>query len=103
MSPRLLALYTHLEVWLFLASPRFLWQAVQQLRVFMLRSMESSMYAPLTDRVGRLCDASALIISGSATTEQVLAVLLVIAVHTAYVGLLMKPVHRRATIRPDTQ
>ena len=95
--------YINLEVWLFFASPCFLWQAVQQLRVFTLRSMESSMYAPLTDRVGRLCDASALIISGSATTEQMLALLLVIVLQVAYIVLLMRFVHHGATIRPDTQ
>lgn len=61
------------------------------------------MYAPFTDCVDRLRDAYKLIISGDATTEQMLALLLVIVLQTVYVVLLMRFVHRRATIRPDTQ
>ena len=98
--------YINLEVWLFFVTPHFLWQAIQKKRASTLRKLENSqppMYAPFTDCVNRLRDAYMFIISGDATTEQLLAVLLVIAVHTAYVGLLMKSVHRRATIRPDTQ
>lgn len=106
MSSRLIALYTHLEVWLFLASPRFLWQAVQQLRVFTLRKLEyfqPPTYAPFTDCVDRLRDAYMLVISGSATTEQMLALLLVIVLQSVYIVLLMRFVHHRATTRPDTQ
>lgn len=92
--------YVQLEVWLFFVAPHFLWQAIQEKRASTLRKLENSqpqMYAPFIDCVDRLRDAYVLIISGDATTEQLLAVLLVIAVHTAYVGLLMKSVHRRAT------
>ena len=98
--------YINLEVWLFLVAPYFLWQAIQEKRDSTLRRLEyfhPPVYAPFTDCVDRLRDAYMLIISGDATTGQILAVLFVIAVHTAYVGLLMKSVHRRATIRPDTQ
>jgi hypothetical protein len=105
MVSLLLRWYVQLEVWLFFVSPHFLWQAIQEKRASTLRRLENSqpVYAPFTDCVDRLRDAYMLIISGDATTGQILAVLFVIAVHTAYVGLLMKSVHRRATIRPDTQ
>lgn len=106
MSLLLLRWYVQLEVWLFFIAPHFLWQTIQEKRASTLRKLKNyqpPIYASFTDCVDRLRDAYMLIISGDATTEQILAVLLVIAVHTAYVGLLMKPVHRRATIRPDTQ
>lgn len=98
--------YINLEVWLFFVAPHFLWQAIQKKRASTLRKLEyfqPQMYAPFTDCVDRLRDAYMLIISGDATTEQMLALLLVIVLQTAYVGLLMRFVHRRATIRPDTQ
>ena len=53
------------------------------------------MYAPRADRMDRLCDALALIISGTATTEQMLALLFVIVLQAVYVGLLMRSVHRQ--------
>lgn len=106
MISLLLRWYVQLEVWLFFVAPHFLWQAIQEKRASTLRKLENYQpptYAPFTDCVDRLRDAYMLIISGDATTGQILAVLFVIAVHTAYVGLLMKSVHRRATTRPDTQ
>jgi len=106
VSSWLLALYTRFEAWLYLVAPSLLQRAVHQLRAVALDIMISAqhpMSAPIADRMDRLLDAYMLIISGGATTGQILAVLFVIAVHTAYVGLLMKSVHRRATIRPDTQ
>lgn len=97
--------YINLEVWLFFVAPHFLWQAIQKKRASTLRKLEyfQPPYAPFTDCVDRLRDAYLLIISGDATTEKMLALLLVIVLQTAYVGLLMRFVHRRATIRPDTQ
>ena len=98
--------YINLEVWLFFVAPHFLWQAIQKKRASTLRKLEyfqPPTYAPFTDCVDRLRDAYMLIISGSATTEQMLALLLVIVLQTVYVVLLMRFVHRRATIRPDTQ
>lgn len=106
MSLLLLRWYVQLEVWLFFVAPHFLWQTIQEKRASTLRKLENyqpPMYASFTDCVDRLRDAYTLIISGDATTEQILAALLVIAVHTAYVGLLMKPVHRQRDNRPDTQ
>ena len=106
MSSILLRWYVQLEVWLFSVAPHFLWQAIQKKRASTLRKLENSQpptFPPFTDCVGRLCDAYMLIISGGATTEQILAVLFVIAVHTAYVGLLMKSVHLSRDYRPDTQ
>lgn len=98
--------YINLEVWLFFVAPHFLWQAIQKKRVSTLRKLEyfqPPVYAPFTDCVDRLRDAYMLIISGDATTEQMLALLLVIVLQTVYVVLLMRSVHRRATIRSDTQ
>ena len=106
MSSRLLALYTRFEVWLYIMAPRVLWRAVHQLRAIALDIMISAQhptYAPRDDRMDRLRETYMLIISGSATTEQLLALLLVIVLQTVYIGLLMRFVHRRATIRPDTQ
>lgn len=102
----LLALYTRFEVWLYLIAPRVLWRAVHQLRTVALDIMISAqhpMYVSRADRMDRLRETYTLIISGSATTEQLLALLLVIVLQTAYIGLLMRFVHRRAIIRPDTQ
>ena len=83
--------YINLEVWLFFVAPHFLWQAIQEKRASTLRKLEyfqPPMYAPFTDCVDRLRDAYMLII---------------IVLQTVYVVLLMRFVHRRATIRPDTQ
>ena len=98
--------YINLEVWLFFVAPHFLWQAIQKKRVSTLRKLENYQpptYAPFIDCVDRLRDAYVLIISGDATTEQMLALLLVIVLQSVYIVLLMRSVHRRATIRPDTQ
>lgn len=97
--------YINLEVWLFFVAPHFLWQAIQKKRVSTLRKLEyfQPPMAPFTDCVDRLRDAYTLIISGSATTEQMLALLLVIVLQTVYIVLLMRFVHHRATTRPDTQ
>lgn len=106
MSYRLLALYTRLGVWLYLVAPSPLLRAVHWLRTVALDIMISAqhpMYASHADRMDRLRDAYMLIISGSATTKQLLALLLVIVLQTVYIVLLMRFVHRRATIRPDTQ
>lgn len=106
MSSRLLALYTRFEVWLYIMAPRVLWRAVHQLRTVALDIMISAqrqMYVSHDDRMDRLRETYMLIISGSATTEQLLALLLVIVLQTVYIVLLMRFVHRRATIRPDTQ
>lgn len=106
MSYRLLALYTRLGVWLYLVAPSPLLRAVHWLRTVALDIMISAqhpMYASHADRMDRLRETYTLIISGSATTEQMLALLLVIVLQAVYVGLLMRSVHRRATIRPDTQ
>lgn len=65
--------------------------------------LSAPVYAPFIDCVDRLRDAYVLIISGDATTEQMLALLLVIVLQTVYVVLLMRSVHRRATTRSDTQ
>lgn len=106
MSSRLLALYTRFEVWLYIMAPRVLWRAVHQLRTVALDIMISAqqpMYVSHDDRMDRLRETYMFIISGSATTEQLLALLLVIVLQTVYIVLLMRFVHRRATIRPDTQ
>ena len=106
MFSGLLALYTRFEVWLYLLAPRVLWRAVHQLRTVALDIMISAqhpMYVSRADRMDRLRETYKLIISGSATTEQLLALLLVIVLQTVYVGLLMMSVHRRATYRPDTR
>ena len=106
MISLLLRWYVQLEVWLFFVAPHFLWQAIQKKRASTLRKLEyfrPPMYAPFTDCVDRLRDAYMLIISGDATTEQLLALLLVIVLQTIYVVLLMRCVHHRATIRSDTQ
>lgn len=106
MSSRLLALYTRFEVWLYIMAPRVLWRAVHQLRTVALDIMISAqhpMYVSHDDRMDRLRETYMFIISGSATTEQLLALLLVIVLQTIYIVLLMRFVHRRATIRPDTQ
>lgn len=98
--------YINLEVWLFFVAPHVLWQAIQEKRASTLRKLEyfqSPMYAPFTDCVDRLRETYMLIVSGHATTEQLLALLLVIVLQTVYVVLLMRFVHHRATIRPDTQ
>ena len=97
--------YINLEVWLFFVAPHFLWKAIQKKRASTLRKLEyfQPMYAPFTDCVDRLRDAYMLVISGSATTEQLLALLLVIVLQSVYVVLLMRFVHHRATTRPDTQ
>lgn len=106
MSSRLLALYTRFEVWLYLMAPSVLWRAFHRLRAIALDIMISAqhpMYVSHDDRIDRLRETYMFIISGSATTEQLLALLLVIVLQTVYIGLLMRFVHRRATIRPDTQ
>lgn len=106
MISLLLRWYVQLDVWLFFVAPHFLWQAIQEKRASTLRKLENShppVYAPFTDCVDRMRDAYMLIISGDATTGQILAVLFVIVLQTVYVVLLMRFVHRRATIRPDTQ
>lgn len=98
--------YINLEVWLFFVAPHFLWQTIQEKRASTLRKLENSqppMYASFTDCVDRLRDAYMLIISGDATTEQMLALLLVIVLQSVYIVLLMRFVHHRATTRPDTQ
>ena len=106
MSSLALRWYINLEVWLFSVAPHFLWQAIQEKRASTLRRLENSpppMYAPFTDCVDRLRETYVFIISGSATTEQLLALLLVIVLQTIYIGLLMMSVYRRATYRPDTR
>lgn len=106
MSSRLLALYTCFEVWLYLMAPCVLWRAVHQLRAIALDIMISAQhpqYAPRADRMDRLRETYMLFVSGSATTEQMVALLLVIVLQTVYIVLLMKSVHRRATYRPDTR
>ena len=106
MISLLLRWYVQLEVWLFFVAPHFLWQAIQKKRASTLRKLEyfrPPMYAPFTDCVDRLRDAYMLIISGDATTEQLLALLLVIVIQAVYIVLLMRFVYRGATIRPDTQ
>ena len=98
--------YINLEVWLFFVAPCFLWQAIQKKRASTLRKLEyfqPPLYAPFTDCVDRLRDAYMFIISGDATTEQMLALLLVIVLQTVYVVLLMRFVHRQRDNRPDTQ
>lgn len=103
MSSWLLALYTRFEAWLYLMAPRLLWRAVHQLRAVALDIMISAqhpMYAPRDDRMDRLRETYMLIVSGHATTEQTVAILLVIVLQTVYIVLLMKPVHRRTTIDP---
>lgn len=98
--------YINLEVWLFFVAPHFLWQEIQEKRASTLRKLENfqpPMYAPFTDCVDRLRDAYMLIISGDATTEQMLALLLVIVLQTVYIVLLMRFVHRQRDNRPDTQ
>lgn len=98
--------YINLEVWLFFIAPHVLWQAIEEKRASTLRKLEyfqPPMYAPFTDCVDRLRDAYMLIISGDATTEQILALLLVIVLQAVYVGLLMRSVHRQRDNRPDTQ
>lgn len=106
MSYRLLALYTRLGVWLYLVAPSPLLRAVHWLRTVALDIMISAqhpMYASHADRMDRLRETYTLIISGSATTEQMLALLLVIVLQAVYVGLLMRSVHRQRDNRPDTQ
>lgn len=106
MSSRLLALYTRLGVWLYLVAPSPLLRAVHWLRTVALDIMISAqhpMYASHADRMDRLRETYTLIISGSATTEQMLALLLVIVLQAVYVGLLMRSVHRQRDNRPDTQ
>lgn len=106
MSYRLLALYTRLGVWLYLVAPSPLLRAVHWLRTVALDIMISAqhpMYASHADRMGRLRETYTLIISGSATTERMLALLLVIVLQAVYVGLLMRSVHRQRDNRPDTQ
>ena len=106
MSYRLLALYTRLGVWLYLVAPSPLLRAVHWLRTVALDIMISAQhptYAPRDDRMDRLRETYMLIISGSATTEQLLALLLVIVLQAVYVGLLMRSVHRQRDNRPDTQ
>lgn len=106
MSYRLLALYTRLGVWLYLVAPSPLLRAVHWLRTVALDIMISAqhpMYVSHDDRMDRLRETYTLIISGSATTEQLLALLLVIVLQTVYVGLLMRSVHRQRDNRPDTQ
>lgn len=106
MSSRLLALYTRFEVWLYLMAPRVLWRAVHQLRAIALDIMISAQhptYVSRDDRMDRLRETYMLLISGSATTEQLIALLLVIVLQTVYIVLLMMSVHRRATYRPDTR
>lgn len=106
MSYRLLALYTRLGVWLYLVAPSPLLRAVHWLRTVALDIMISAqhpMYASHADRMDRLRETYTLIISGSATTEQMLALLLVIVLQAVYVGLLMRSVHRQHDNRPDTQ
>ena len=106
MSYRLLALYTRLGVWLYLVAPSPLLRAVHWLRTVALDIMISAqhpMYVSHDDRMDRLRETYTLIISGSATTEQMLALLLVIVLQTVYVGLLMRSVHRQRDNRPDTQ
>lgn len=98
--------YINLEVWLFFVAHHFLWQAIQKKRASTLRKLkyfQPPTYAPFTDCVDRLRDAYMLVISGSATTEQMLALLLVIVLQSVYIVLLMRFVHHRATTRPDTQ
>lgn len=106
MSYRLLALYTRLGVWLYLVAPSPLLRAVHWLRTVALDIMISAqhpMYASHADRMDRLRETYTLIISGSATTERMLALLLVIVLQAVYVGLLMRSVHRQRDNRPDTQ
>lgn len=106
MSYRLLALYTRLGVWLYLVAPSPLLRAVHQLRAVALDIMISAqhpMYVSNADRMDRLRETYMLVISGSATTEQMLALLLVIVIQAVYIVLLMRFVYRGATIRPDTQ
>lgn len=106
MSYRLLALYTRFEVWLYLVAPSPLLRAVHQLRTVALDIMISAqhpMYASHAERMDRLRETYTLIISGSATTEQTVALLLVIVLQSVYIVLLMRFVYRGATIRPDTQ
>ena len=106
MSSWLLALYTRLGGWLYLVAPRFLRRKIERKQTETLKKLarfQHPMYAPRADRMDRLCDALALIISGTATTEQMLALLLVIVLQAVYVGLLMRSVHRQRDNRPDTQ
>ena len=106
MPYRLLALYTRLGVWLYLVAPSPLLRAVHWLRTVALDIMISAqhpMYASHADRMDRLRETYTLIISGSATMEQILALLLVIVLQAVYVGLLMRSVHRQRDNRPDTQ
>lgn len=106
VSSWLLALYTRFEAWLYLVAPSLLQRAVHQLRAVALDIMISAqhpIYAPIADRMDRLRETYMLIISGNVTTEQMLALLLVIVLHTVYVGLLMRSVHHQRDNRPDTQ
>lgn len=104
MSYRLLALYTRLGVWLYLVAPSPLLRAVHWLRTVALDIMISAqhpMYASHADRMDRLRETYTLIISGSVTTKQMLALLLVIVLQAVYVGLLMRFVHRQRDNRSD--
>ena len=98
--------YINLEIWLFFVAPHFLWKAIQEKRASTLRKLEyfqPPTYAPFTDCVDRLRETYMIIISGHATTEQMLALVLVIVLQSVYIVLLMRFVHHRATTRPDTQ
>ena len=104
MPYRLLALYTRLGVWLYLVAPSPLLRAVHWLRTVALDIMISAQhptYASHADRMDRLRETYTLIISGSATTEQMLALLLVIVLQIVYDGLLMRSVHRQRDNRSD--
>lgn len=93
MSYRLLALYTRLGVWLYLVAPSPLLRAVHWLRTVALDIMISAqhpMYASHADRMDRLRETYMFIVSGSATTEQMVALLLVIVLQTVYIVLLMR-------------
>ena len=104
MSSWLLALYTRFGVWLYLVAPSPLLRAVHQLRTVALDIMISAqhpMYASHADRMDRLRETYTLIISGSTTTEQMLALMLVIVLQAVYIVLLMRFVHRQRDNRSD--
>lgn len=93
------ALYVSIDVYIYLMAPR-LWNLLHQLReaaTDRLISIQHPMYAPLPDRIARLHEASALIITSTPTAAQTAVLLVVVIIHAACVSLTMRASRQHAT------
>ena len=91
LRKNLATLYVRIDVYIYLMTPR-LWHLMHQLQEAVtgrLIAIQHPIYAPMTDRIPRLCEAL-VIVTGAPTTAQMVTLVVVVIIQTVCVSLALR-------------